>query len=405
MPITRREALVSAGVIAAGSLLPPASASVAEIPLPDAAPQASELNQQIACLTDFEPLAKQRVSPMAWEFFNGAVADEITMRWNLEAYRNIRLKPHCLVDVSHLDTRVTLFGQEHPSPIILAPTAYHKLAHPEGEVATARGAGAEGTTMVVSTVATTSIEDIAHAAKAPLWFQLYVQRDRGFTRELVQRAEAAGCRALCLTVDTPIVGARNREMRVGFALPKGLELPNLRGLKLDGVDVSTSGSGHAAQGGSIYSAITDPSLSWKDLDWLLSFAKVPVLTKGILNPDDADRAVKTGVKGIIVSNHGARNLDTAPATLHALPLVAEKVAGRVPVIVDGGIRRGTDVLKALAFGATAIMIGRPYLYGLSVAGDAGVAKVLEILRTELQMAMALTGRPTIASIDRTVLWT
>jgi 4-hydroxymandelate oxidase len=403
MPISRREALVSAGLIAAGSLLPPASAT--EISAAESALQSAEPNQEIACLTDFEPLAKQKVSPMAWEFFNGAVADEITMRWNLEAYRSIRLKPHCLVDVSHLDTRVTLFGQEHPFPIILAPTAYHKLAHPQGELATVRGAGAAGATMVISTVATTSVEDIARAAKSPLWFQLYIQRDRGFTRELVQRAEAAGCRALCLTVDTPVVGARNREERVGFTLPAGMDLPNLRGLKLDGVDISTSGAGHSTRGGSIYSAITDPSLSWKDLDWLLSFAKVPVLTKGVLNPDDADRAVKAGVRGIMVSNHGARNLDTVPATVHALPLIAEKVAGRVPVIVDGGVRRGTDVLKAIALGASTIMIGRPFLYALSVAGDAGVAKVLDILQRELQMAMALTGRPTIASIDRTVLWT
>ncbi len=403
MPFTRREALVSAGVIAAGGLLHPASAL--EIPIADAALQSSELNQEIACLTDFEPLAKQKVTPMTWEFFNGAVADEISMRWNLEAYRNIRLKPHCLVDVSHLDTRITLFGQEHPFPVILAPTAYHKLAHPEGEVATARGAGAAGATMVVSTMATTSVEDISHAAKAPLWFQLYVQRDRGFTRELVQRAEAAGCRALCLTVDTPVVGARNREIRAGFALPKGLTIPNLRGLKVDGVDLSTSGAGHTPSGGGIYSGFSDPSLSWKDLDWLISIAKVPVLTKGVLNPDDADRAVKAGVGGIMVSNHGARNLDTVPATVHALPLVAEKVAGRVPVIVDGGVRRGTDVLKAIALGANAVMIGRPYLYALSVAGDAGVAKVLDILQREIQMAMALSGRTTIASIDRSLLWT
>jgi 4-hydroxymandelate oxidase len=410
MPITRREALLSATMLAAAGLpaiadaVPGARKSREDAPAPE--PQtAANLGPELSCLTDFEAVAKGRVSHMAWEFFNGAAADEITMRWNLEAYQRIRLKPRVLVDVSKLDTRVNLLGQELAFPIILAPTAYHKLAHPEGELATARGAGAAHATMVVSTVATTSIEDIAKVATQPLWFQLYVQRDRGFTRELVQRAEAAGVRALCLTVDTPITGARNRELRARFELPPELDRPNLRGLKVNGVNVSTDPSAHLASGESIYTSATDPSMTWKDLDWLLSFAKVPLLTKGVLNPDDADRAVKAGVAGIMVSNHGARNLDTVPATIEALPLVAERVAGRVPVIVDGGVRRGTDVLKALANGASAAMIGRPYLYGLSVAGDAGVARVVDILRREFEMAMALTGRPTIASIDRSVLWT
>jgi 4-hydroxymandelate oxidase len=410
MPITRREALLSATMLAAAGLpamadaVPGARKSREDASAPE--PQtAANLGPELSCLTDFEAAAKGRVSHMAWEFFNGAAADEITMRWNLEAYQRIRLKPRVLVDVSKLDTRVNLLGQELAFPIILAPTAYHKLAHPEGELATARGAGAAHATMVVSTVATTSIEDIAKVATQPLWFQLYVQRDRGFTRELVQRAEAAGVRALCLTVDTPITGARNRELRARFELPPELDRPNLRGLKVNGVSVANDPSAHLASGESIYTSATDPSMTWKDLDWLLSFAKVPLLTKGVLNPDDADRAVKAGVAGIMVSNHGARNLDTVPATIEALPLVAEKVAGRVPVIVDGGVRRGTDVLKALANGANAAMIGRPYLYGLSVAGDAGVTRVVDILRREFEMAMALTGRPTIASIDRSVLWT
>ena len=414
MPITRREALLSA--LAAASLPSIADAEsspknsvekvVANAAQQSTAPQtAAALGPELSCLTDFEAPAKARIPHMAWEFFNGSVADEITMRWNIESYQKIRLKPRVLVDVSKLDTRVNIFGQELAFPIILAPTAYHKLAHPDGELATARGAGAAHATMVVSTVATTSIEDIAKAATQPLWFQLYVQRDRGFTKDLVQRAEAAGVRALCLTVDTPITGARNREMRVQFNLPPELDRPNLRGLKMNGVAVATDPNAHLATGDSIYTNATDPSMTWKDLDWLLGFAKVPVLTKGILNPDDADHAVKAGVKGIMVSNHGARNLDTVPATIDALPYVTERVGGRVPVIVDGGVRRGTDVLKALANGANAIMIGRPYLYALSVAGDAGVARCINILRREFEMAMALTGRPTIASIDRSVLWT
>jgi 4-hydroxymandelate oxidase len=406
MPITRREALLSAGLLAAAGALPVAVDSKT---LRQAAPSGShapgEMGPELASLSDFEDAAKTRLPHMTWEFYNGAVADEITMRWNKEAYQRIRLKPRILVDVSKLDTRVTLFGQQLPFPIILAPTAYHKLANPEGEVATARGAGAAGATMVVSTVATTSIEDIAHAAKSPLWFQLYYQPDRGFTRDLVQRAEAAGCRAICLTVDTPVVGARNREARAGFKLPDNLSLPNLAGLKVNGVDMTKNAGGHGAAPGSIYSAVMDSAMTWPDIEWLLSVAKVPVLFKGVLNPDDADHAVKAGVAGIMVSNHGARNLDTVPATVDALPLVTEKVAGRVPVIVDGGVRRGTDVLKALAFGASAVMIGRPYLYGLSVAGAEGVAAVVNILHCEFEMAMALTGRPTIASIDRSVIWT
>jgi len=406
MPITRREALLSAGLIAAAGALPmPGDGGARAQASPAAAHPAGGLGPELACLADFEESAKTRITHEAWEFFNGAVADEITMRWNKEAYQRMRLKPRILVDVSKLDTHVTLFGESHPFPIILAPTAYHKLAHPEGEIATARGAGAAGATLIVSTVATTSIEDIAAAARGPLWFQLYYQPDRGFTRDLIQRAESAGCKAICLTVDTPVVGARNREMRAKFQLPPNLNLPNLKGLVVNGVAMEKNAGGHGAAPGSIYSAVMDAAMTWRDIDWLLSTVKVPLLFKGVLNPDDADHAVKAGVSGIIVSNHGARNLDTVPATADALPQVAEKVAGRVPVIVDGGVRRGTDVLKALALGANAIMIGRPYLYGLSVAGDDGVAAVVNILRREFEMAMALTGRPTIASIDRSVLWT
>jgi 4-hydroxymandelate oxidase len=209
---------------------------------------------------------------------------------------------------------------------------------------------------------------------------------------------------LCVTVDTPVGGARNREQRASFTLPQGLDQANLRDLKIDGVKMADRTLSHRPSEHSIFSAVLDPSLTWKDIEWIRSYAKIPVLLKGVLNPEDADRAVKSGASGIIVSNHGGRNLDTVPATAEALPLVVEKVSGRVPVLVDGGIRRGTDVLKALALGANAVLIGRPYLYALSVAGDAGVAKVLEILHSEFQMAMALIGRPNIKSIDRSVLW-
>ena len=352
------------------------------------------------CLTDFEPLAQARVSPMVWEYVNSAAADEITLKWNREALNRIRLKPRVLVDVSKLDTRVTLFGQEMRFPILCAPTGALRAVHAEGEIGAVKGAAAAGTTFVVSTGANTTLEEIAAASKTPLWFQLYVQPDRGFTHELVQRAQAAGYRALCVTVDSPVNGPRNRQQRAKFVLPAGLDFANLRGLMPSG----NAGHFDRRNEGQMYSSLLSADLTWKDIAWLQSFAKIPVLLKGVLNADDADRAVKEGVSGVIVSNHGARNFDTVPATAEALPLVAEKVAGRIPVLMDGGIRRGTDVLKALAMGANAVQIGRPYLYGLAVSGASGVTRVLEILQNEFQMAMALAGRPTIASIDGSVLW-
>src|SRR5262245_30334854 len=342
------------------------------------------------------------MSAMAFEYVSGAAGDENTLRWNREAYDKIKLRPRVLVDVSKLDTRVTLFGQELPFPILLAPTAYHRLVHPEGELATARGAGQASAAMVVSSFATTAVADIARVARAPRWFQLYGQPDRGFTRDMVQRAEAAGCRAICVTVDSPVVGARNREARVGFVLPPGMERPHLKGLAV--LEQAGDHRTHRPREGEIYSTVLEPRLTWKDVEWLRSIARVPVLLKGVLDPDDADRAAREGAAGVIVSNHGARNLDTVPATIEALPTVVDRVAGRMPVLVDGGIRRGTDVLKALAFGAKAVLIGRPYLYGLGAGGEAGVSKVVNILKTEMEMALALTGRPSVSGLDRSVLW-
>jgi len=348
------------------------------------------------CLADFEPLAKAKMSAMCWEFVTAGSGDEYTVRWNMDAYQRIRLKPRVLVDVSHLDASVSLFGQVHPFPILLAPTSAQTLAHPEGELATARGAGAAGATLILSSFSSTSLEDVAAVATSPLWFQFYALTDRGVTRELVQRAEAGGYSALCLTIDTPIAGPRNRETRANVKLPP---LPNLKGFK----GVNREG-GFRPGTLDVYSSIMDPRLTWKDLEWLCSIVKVPLLVKGVLNPDDADRAVKAGAAGIVVSNHGGRLLDTVPATIDALPLVADQVAGRVPILVDGGVRRGTDVLKALALGANAVLIGRPYVYGLAAAGEAGVTKVVNILQRELLMAMALTGRTDIAGIDRSVIW-
>jgi 4-hydroxymandelate oxidase len=379
--LTQTGAMVGTGALGRVIQFPLDSSVAAASRLSAQGPAASGSQlEPLLSLFDFETEAHTRVSHGAWERISGGSADEITLRWNREAYDHIRLKPRILVDVSKLDTRVTLFGHELPFPILLAPTGGQRFIHPEGDVAAARGAAAANSIYVISSSASMKVEDIAKSTKGPVWFQLYVQKDRAFTRDLVQRAEDSGCRALCVTVDSPTFGARNREDRAKKELPER-ELPNLKGKDY-----------------------LDPSLTWKDIDWLRSFARRPVLLKGVLNPDDAATAVKAGASGIIVSNHGARNLDTVPATIDALPLVVEKVAGRVPVLVDGGIRRGTDIIKAFALGASAVQIGRPYLWGLGISGAEGVTRVVEILRKEFEIAMALTGRSTIASIDRSVLW-
>jgi 4-hydroxymandelate oxidase len=344
---------------------------------------------EVHSLPQLEELARRHMPEMAYEYVAAGAADEHTVRWNREAYDRMRLRPRVLADTSGLDTRVTLLGREHPLPLLLAPTAYHRALHPEGELATARGAGAAGVTWVVSTSTNTAVEEIARAAAGPRWFQLYVQSDREFTRELVRRAEGAGCEALCLTVDTPSLGARDRQLRARFALPPGVATPHL----------------YEVTGGprTIPAPVRTP-LTWHDVEWLRALARVPLLLKGILDPDDAARAVDAGAAGVIVSNHGGRNLDTLPAALDALPAVAERVAGRVPVLVDGGVRRGTDVVKALALGASAVLVGRPYCYALALGGADGVRRVVEILRHELEMAMLLVGRASVREIDRSVLW-
>jgi 4-hydroxymandelate oxidase len=364
--------------------------------------QLREINLPTADVTQFEPLARKRLSKMAYDYVRSGGADEISMRENRAGFERLRLSPSVLVDVSEINTRVNLFGGEFESPILLAPVAYHRLYHAEGEIGTARGASAAGAGFVVSTFTTTAIDDIARNTQRPIWFQLYVQRDRGFTKDMVQRAVASGCKAVCLTVDTPVLG--NRYGQLSFGLPKELECVHLRGLTLSGPGVSQATQGHKTQRSSIYDTLFDPSFNWNDLEWLRSVAGVPVILKGVLSAEDGRLAVSCGADGVIVSNHGGRNLDTVPATIDALPRVVEAVAGRIPVMLDSGIRRGTDVLAALALGAKAVFIGRPYIYGLALGGARGVERVISILRDELERAMALTGRRSIEEIDATVLW-
>lgn len=351
----------------------------------------------VADVLKFEALAQDSLPQMAYDYIRSGGADEITMRENRAGFEKLALSPRVLVDVSELDTRVSLFGAELPSPILLAPIAYHRVFHPEGELATARGASAAGAPFVISTFTTAAIDEIARNTEQPIWFQLYAQRDHGFTRDMVQRAVVQGCKAVCITVDTPVLGCRYGQLQ--FGLPPGIECVHLRGL-----GANQPISGHKTRGTRIYDLLFEPKLNWRDLEWIRAAAGVPVLLKGVLNPEDAARALDYGVDGIIVSNHGGRNLDALPAAIEALPRVVEAVDGRIPVLMDSGIRRGTDILMALALGARAVLIGRPYAYGLAAAGAEGVERVIRILREELERAMALTGRCSIAEIDSSVIW-
>lgn len=341
-----------------------------------------------------ERLAALRLPSATWGYFASGARDQHTLAENRQAFDRLRLYPRVLVDVSRRDMGVTLLGERLPWPVLVAPMAFQRLAHPEGELAAVRAAGAAGSVYVLSTLATTPVEAVVAAATGPVWFQLYVYRDRGATRGLVERAEAAGCRALVVTVDAPVLGAREADQRSGFHLPPGLRAENLVGAGHGELPPEAGGSGLAAY---VY-RLLDPSLSWDDIAWLRGITRLPVIVKGVLRDDDARLAVEAGVDGLIVSNHGGRQLDHSPATIDALPAIAEAVAGRVPLLLDGGVRRGTDVVKALALGAQAVLVGRPVLHGLALGGEAGAARILGLLRAELDEAMALIGAPTLSDL-------
>lgn len=356
-------------------------------------PALTQIPPAIAAVMDYEPYARERISPQAWAYLMGGAGDETALAENRDALARLKLRTRVLQPLAGGDTRLTLLGQELDHPILLAPVAFQKLAHPDGERATVLAASALRTAMVVSTQASLSLEDIAAAATTPLWFQLYIQPDRAFTAALVRRAEAAGYGALVLTVDAPVNGLRNREQRAGFRLPPGIEAVNLRGCPP--LTVTNRGGGAFLLG----TALLDSAPVWKDLEWLRAQTRLPILLKGITTDEDARQAVEMGMDGVIVSNHGGRILDCQPATIEMLPAIADAVAGRVPVLLDGGIRSGNDAYKALALGAKAVLIGRAYLYGLGAAGAPGVAHVLRILRAELEVAMALTGCRNLAAIN------
>ena len=349
----------------------------------------------IASLADHERLARQQLDDNAWAYFSGGAADEITLRANPAAWSQLPLQPRVLRALAGGHTRTELLGRKLAHPILLAPTAFQRMAHPDGERASAFAAAALGAGMVLSTQSSTPVEAVAQAmqgdpASGPLWFQLYLQHDRGFTRALVQRAEAAGCEALVLTVDAPTSGVRDRERRAQFRLPAGISAVHLAGLAPPPARALAPGQS------ALFDGLLQHAPTWDDVAWLQPTTRLPVLLKGVLHPDDARQAAALGVAGLIVSNHGGRTLDTAPPTAQALPRVRAAVGDALPLIVDGGICRGTDVLKAIALGANAVMVGRPVAHALAAGGALGVARMLRLLRDELEMAMALTGCRTLA---------
>ncbi len=347
-------------------------------------------------LVGIEADARQRIGEMAYAYYAGGAEDELLVEDNQAAWRQWRLQPRTLTDVTQVSTATTLLGTALELPVLLAPTAIQRMAHPDGEVATARGAAAGGTCLVLSSVSTRSLEDVAAAAPdAPRWMQIYVQRDRARTVELVHRAVAAGYRALVLTVDAPVSGLRRRELRGSVQLPDDLELPNLAG-------PSTA----RARVGGFVQLVTqefDPSVTDEDIGWLADLSGLPVLVKGVLRADDATRAVDAGAAGVIVSNHGGRQLDDAPATADVLAGIAEAVGGRAELLVDGGIRRPNDVVKALALGARAVLIGRPAVWALATGGADGVTELLGWFAAELRRSMALCGARNVFEIDRSLV--
>ncbi|KAF5948715.1 hypothetical protein HYC85_014672 [Camellia sinensis] len=364
---------------------------------------------EITNVMEYEPIAKQKLPKMVFDYYASGAEDQWTLQENRNAFSRILFRPRILIDVSKIDMTTTVLGFKISMPIMIAPTAMQKMAHPEGEYATARAASAAGTIMTLSSWATSSVEEVASTGPGIRFFQLYVYKDRNVVAQLVRRAERAGFKAIALTVDTPRLGRREADIKNRFTLPPFLTLKNFEGLdlgKMDGSDDSGLASYVAGQ--------IDRSLSWKDVKWLQTITTLPILVKGVLTAEDARLSIQAGAAGIIVSNHGARQLDYVPATIMALEEVSEpkiymvkstefvvKAAqGRVPVFLDGGVRRGTDVFKALALGASGIFIGRPVVFSLAAEGEAGIRKVLQMLRDEFELTMALSGCRSLKEITR-----
>lgn len=375
---------------------------------------------KVGSVDDLRLLAKRRLPGGVFDYFDGAAEDEVTKAENSSAFSKIELRPRVLVDVSKIDTTTTIMGQPVPFPIALSPTGFTRIAHPQGELAVARVAGAVNLPYTLSTLGTRSIEEVAQVATGPLWYQLYVWKDRGLSRELVERARDNGYKAIMLTVDTPVFGRRERDVRRGFTLPPKIGLETF----VDGIlhpkwtwdfvrsePITFSAvAGRKSVDGSTAVTLSDyvnsqfdPTLSWNDLEWIREVSGLPLMLKGIQSVEDAKRAAELGVDAIALSNHGGRQYDGAPAPVALLPRVVDAVGNSIEVLVDGGVRRGSDVVKACALGARAVMFGRPYLYGLGAGGELGVQWAIDHITSGVTRTMGLIGETSIRNLSAGVV--
>lgn len=349
------------------------------------------------CVKDYEKYALEHLPPSVRDYYKSGAGDECSLKWNREAFKNYRIRPRFLRDVSKRDISTTVLGHKVSMPLGVAPTAMQRMAHPDGECANARAAQAAGTIFILSTISTSSIEEVAEAAPNGVkWFQLYIYNDRNVTLNLIRRAERAGFKALVLTIDAPFFGDRRADIKNKFALPSHLRFANFEGELSQRINSAKIGSGLNEYVTSLF----DATLSWDDVKWLKRTTTLPIILKGVLTAEDARLAVENGVAGIIVSNHGARQIDSVPATIEALPEISKAVGNQVEIYMDGGVTQGIDVLKALALGAKMVFLGRSMLWGLTYDGEKGAREILELMRREIDLAFALTGCTSVKDVTR-----
>lgn len=362
-------------------------------------PPLNPIPAHIVAVNDYLPYAKQALGPQAWAYFSGGSADETLLQRNNSAFAQFSIWPRALANLHNAHTTTQLLGRRYAFPVFLAPIAYQRMAHQDGELATALAAAAMQTPFIISMQASCHLEDLVEQAPGPKWLQWYWQSDKSAAKSLLDKAQSLNIEAIVLTVDAPVNGLRNTEQRAQFTLPAGIEAVNLKGFKQ-----STSSIGAPGTSPLFGSTFLNNAPNWQQVADFIQDCSLPVILKGIMHPADAKQALEIGAQGIIVSNHGGRTLDAAPASLEVLPLISKTIKGQIPILFDGGIRRGSDIFIALALGANAVLIGRPYIYALATAGAPGVAHALHILRTELEVCMALAGCATLSDITADCLY-